>query len=98
MTDLKHLEQLLLILRESNVSIYKDGSLSLQFHAEQKIHPVVKSEDKDQLIDMPIDEAQLPVDLRTDNITDYDKVLMWSGSPDQESDLPLTGDAPLEGI
>ncbi len=69
--------------------------LELSFHVEQLESPSLA----DRTIEIPIDEKSLPVDLRTDNITDYDKILNWSGSPDQvEEPVPLTGDTTLEGL
>ena len=91
------LEETLQLLKKYGVQHFEDAAIKVTFHVEQS-QPEESSVDR--TVDIPIDEASLPPDLRTDNITDYDKVLNWSGSPDQDdgSQLPLTGDAPLEGL
>lgn len=89
--DTNELSSLIKLLKENNVSEFSQNGLRLVFHVE----PPKPIETKDHVI--PDDESMLPPDLRTDNITDYDKILNWSGSPDhQETEIPLTGDAPLE--
>lgn len=110
MVDLEYLSQLLVLLREQGVSSFKSTGLSLKFHVE--LNPIDDEEiwlksskpeepkDEVKIQEVPINEEALPPDLRTDNITDYDKILNWSGSPDlgDQPELPLTGDAPLEGL
>lgn len=98
--DICTFEKLLPILKANGVSHFKNAGLEISFHAGPISHV-------EELPGQPLPEAiaealhreeqSLPADLRTDNITDYDKVLNWSGSPDQEGqgDIPLTGEAPL---
>jgi hypothetical protein len=77
-------------LTKARVKRFKLSDLEIEFHVEQEAGlstgEVIKALKKQ--------EEQLPVDLRTDNITSYDAVLNWSGSPDPQ-ELPLTGDQPL---
>lgn len=89
------LKELLPLLKGSGVTSFKDGSLELLFHGEQiKPEATAKIETKDHVMDVP--ETQLPVDLRSDNITDYDKILNWSGTPEQGlEEHPGTGDLQL---
>lgn len=84
------IKKLLPLLREHGVASFKFEGLEITFHKEQ-------INTKDHVV--PMDEQMLPPDLRTDGITDSDKTLFWSGSPDTNSpdaQLPLTGDAPFE--
>lgn len=49
-----------------------------------------------QVLEVPINEAELPPDLRTDNINNADTILHWSGSSDpSEEPIPGTGEEPL---
>lgn len=91
------LNTLILILKSYGVKSYEFEGLRLEFHVE----PLkIEEPTKDHTIEIPIDESQLPVDLRTDSVTSQDSILFWSGSPDMDPNeqLPLTGDAPLEGL
>jgi hypothetical protein len=92
----KHLKDLLPILAAYRVASFEFDGLKLTFHVEQ----VSTLATKDHTIEIPADESMLPPDLRTDNITSADTILHWSGSPDfgEESQLPLTGDAPLDNL
>jgi hypothetical protein len=90
------LKDILPLLRASGVSSFKDGALEILFRVEQSVvgpeADIIKT--KDHTINIP--ESQLPVDLRTDSITDYDKILNWSGTPDPEaSEHPGTNDLQL---
>lgn len=86
--DLKEIKELLPVLIEHGVLTFKFETLELTFSPEFKAKSIVIPE--------ITPETNLPPDLRTDNITDFDKILNWSGSPDlHESEFPLTGDQPL---
>ncbi len=67
--------------------------VDIKFHVEQKLEPVISTQD--HMINAP--EEQLPVDLRTDNVNDHDKVMHWSSSPDPSElgEHPGTGDLQL---
>ena len=90
MVDIEYLKQLLPLLKSNGVaSIVMDGCMTMEFHGEQPPKPEVLST-QDHTVHVPINEASLPPDLRTDAITDYDKILNWSGAPDEES-IPIQG-------
>lgn len=87
--DLKELESLLSLLNKHKVKLYSTPELDLEFsHLAQA---VPASTEKDQYI--PVPEDHLPPDLKADDLFNYDKVLNWSGTPDSESGMPLTGES-----
>jgi hypothetical protein len=97
MLDTEYLGRLLKILKEQGVSRFKTADVELSFvHATQKII--------EQATPPPVfektDEGQLPVDLRSDAISDFDKVLNWSASPDPNDIKPTPGtdDVPLTQV
>lgn len=87
MVDLSYLKDLISLLKAQGVPSFKMGTLEI-------LLPLEGGESKDAVQALPA-ESQMPVDLRSDNVTDYDKILHWSGSPEQEVALPLTGEEPL---
>lgn len=91
-----YLKELIPFLKSEGVFSFKYEGLELSFYVE----PHKTSHDsKQQDSVVSVDESQLPVDLRTDNITGFDSILNWSASPAQnEIELPLTGDIPLDPI
>lgn len=93
MVDLTYLTKLINILKINEVSYFKEGDLTLEMHKHAH-----KLEDM-QPTPRPskIDEDSLPPDLRTDAITDVDKIMNWSASPDDDTqtEMPLTGDSVL---
>lgn len=84
--DLSALEQLFILLKKHNCTKFKDAGLEIEL-AVPTPEPLST---KDELIPLP--EDHLPPDLKADDLFNYDKVLNWSGTPDNEPDLPLTGD------
>lgn len=97
MTDLTYLAKLIDLLQSQSVAHFKSQDIELTFGVKSHttIQPKV-AETSGQLVDVPIDESKLPPDLRTDAITDYDKILNWSTNPDNDPTLPLTGDLELQ--
>lgn len=105
--NVTELKELIPILKSNGVLKFKEGGLEIVFHVEQQL-PSVSLPSVDISPGRPLSEAiqemhkneenSLPPDLRTDNITDADKVLNWS-VPNQEDDqanvIPLTGDQQL---
>lgn len=89
MIDLDYLKKLVPILRASGCSHFKMEGLELKlegsFHGPKSDIPAPPT-----LI--PVDDSNLPPDLRGDDLFNYDKVLNWSGSPDSEAPMPLTGE------
>lgn len=100
MIDLDYLSKLISVLSTSNVKHIKMAGLELTL---ESLSPLILSgpgqppNTTDQILEaLKLQEDKLPPDLRTDAITDYDKVLNWSGSPQEEdTQMPLTGDRPL---
>lgn len=117
-TPLAMLPSLLPLLRSCGVSRIKTGELEIDFHgpydtkdagiktspapaslSETKIDPVESAKAT------AIINEQLPVDLRTDSVTDFDKILHWSSGPDlapseteaspQTESVPMTADVPI---
>lgn len=86
--ELPALESLLTLLKKHGCIKYKNAVLELEIELASP-HPEVLST-KDELI--PVPEDNLPPDLKADDLFNYDKVLNWSGTPDNEPELPLTGD------
>ena len=99
MIDIDYLDRLIKTLRTAQVASFKNSGLEISFVSaaytppNEVLGPGLATQD--HTIDAPIDETKLPVDLRTDNITDYDKILNWSGSPVQDEVLPGTGETEL---
>lgn len=93
MIDLSYLEKLLSILKGNGVSSYEDGGMKLH------IGPIAtlpnfggSTNTQDHTVNLPINEAELPPDLRTDNINSMDTLMNWSTSPQEELPLPGTGE------
>lgn len=82
MVEINYLKELLPILKANGVLSFTDGCFSITI--DQSIKTA------DYTIPLPVDESKLPPDIRTDSIHDYDKIMNWSGSPEEES-LPLPG-------
>lgn len=106
MVDLEYLAKLLSILKTQEVQSFKEAGLEISFHVEQSVSrptALPRGEIQGQPLPDAIaamhkkEEESLPPDLRTDNITDFDKILNWSASPDpkEEQPLPLTGEGKL---
>ena len=76
---------------------FEFGQLAVEFNKEDQAKVLGIAPDMNQKGHIQsVAESSLPIDLRTDNITDTDKVLMWSASPDQsEGSLPGTGEKDL---
>lgn len=95
---IEELKQILPLLIQSKVTTFKMEGLELSFEPSAKA-PDVQSPPLAPITEIPVklEESSLPPDLRTDAITDYDKILNWSGTPDpgDEPQMPLTGDMPL---
>jgi len=91
MVDISYLEKLLSTLKAGGVSSYEENGLKLYFNNGFKLdvpHGTIPTQD--HTIEVPINEAELPPDLRTDNINSMDTILNWSGSGD-DGELPLPG-------
>lgn len=103
MVDLVYLENLLKLLDKTDVSLFRDGALQLEFSKDgKKINHqdmgTVPIDTKDHIIEAPIDESKIPIDLRTDEIMKEDNILFYSsgGPPNTEdSSMPLTGEKEL---
>lgn len=103
MLDLEYLTKLVSLLKTQGVTCIKMVGLELslsrtELPATSASGPPTPHEPDqaglDKLID--VDESQLPVDLRSDQVTDYDKILNWSAPDAQGEPLPGTGDVPIE--
>lgn len=97
MIDLEYLDKLLKILGSAKVYSFRENGFELHFCSSSMEQPKPQEpiNTQDHHIDMPIDEASLPPDLRTDNINAYDTILNWSGGPvDKEEPLPGVNDEP----
>lgn len=97
MVDLDYLAKLLSILKDNGLSSFKTGEVSLVFHVEQSKQSQANANQaqvntQDHMIDVPINEADLPPDLRTDHINSYDTIMNWSTTPQDEIPLPGTGE------
>lgn len=98
MIDIDYIQKLLVLLNHSKVSSFKSGGLELEFFSgpssgvPEKIEPSSPS----ALIEVPIDESKIPVELRADALMNQDNILNWSAPPSaNEQSMPLTGDEPL---
>lgn len=95
------LSKTLAILKAHGVSRYvqgADGVIDVSFYAEHS----PRVETPDHTIDAPVNEQSMPVDLRAENINNFDHILNWSGAPDQAAEyhsdgevVDATGDVPL---
>lgn len=99
MVDLDYLTRLVTVLKAHGVTAIKMADLELTLSRTEIPATVAQGPPlaidlptKDQLIDVPVDESQLPVDLRTDQISDYDKILNWSAPDAQGEALPGVGE------
>jgi hypothetical protein len=91
MVDISYLERLLSTLKAGGVSSYEEQGLKLYFNNGYKIDvPRGTIPTQDHTIEVPINEAELPPDLRTDNINSMDTIMNWSGSGD-DGELPIPG-------
>lgn len=92
------LKDLLQLLQAHRVAVYRVKDLELCFHppCDTKTAQATQ-EETHKLVDVPEPE-NMPPDLRADDLMNAEKVLHWSASPDvnDSSDMPLTGDAPIE--
>ncbi len=92
------LEQLLALLTKHNCLKYKHDGLEIEFHVPVSSTPTQDASPSSPSLVSAIQEAsqiqesKLPEDLRADDLMNFDKVLNWSGTPDQEAPLPLTGE------
>lgn len=88
--DLKELESTLTLLTKYNVKRYLAGGVEIELNPQE--HPTSPRplDTKDHFVPAP--EDHLPPDLKADDLFNYDKVLNWSGTPDNEAEMPLTGD------
>lgn len=100
MVELEYLKQILPLLRDNQVTSLKMAGLEISLRESKELkeetglvhQPKAQVQPPDQLVN--IDESQLPPDLRTDNINNFDAVLNWSGTQDPDQlPLPLTGEA-----
>lgn len=109
-SNLRYLRQ----LKALQVASFKCADFTVTFHqpiaqpadTSSVSAPVEETaphiETKDHVVDVPVDENQMPVDLRTENVNSFDKILFWSGSNDQDTtsqeSMPGTSDTPITEI
>lgn len=86
MVDLDYLAKLLVILKGQGVVSFDNRELHINFE-KQAFQPILT---QDHHVDLPINEAELPPDLRTDNINNFDAMLNWSTEPTSE-EIPIPG-------
>ncbi len=81
----EELDLLLTLLSKHNITRFKNAGLEIEF-GPQTSNPPVQAQHpaKDTLL-----EAELPIDLRADELMKADAILNWS-SPDAHEDLALT--------
>lgn len=97
MLQIDQLSTLLYTLRAHGVRSYKDSEVEL--HLFKDISSTATTKPDGSQVDLPVHEMQIPVDLRTDNITDVDKTLFWSSQGDEsEREMPLTNDVPIRTL
>lgn len=83
-----YLKDLLPLLKSNNVVEFRSGNSYIKFNTNQEIQPQVEAK---------VDESQLPVDLRSDNINSIDTITNWSAEPSHnEPEMPGTGDNELK--
>lgn len=91
MVDEFRLADLLPLLKTHGVIRYKKAGLEIEFGnglpsiSQPELAPPLASHTEHV-------EDHLPPDLRTDAITDDDKVLNWSAAPVGDESIPLVGD------
>lgn len=93
MIELDYLSKLLPLLEKSKITCFKSEGIELWFHVEQKpLESIISTQD--HTVEVKVDEKSLPLDIRTDNISDFDKILNWSAPTDahDEAPLPLVGE------
>lgn len=90
---LASIKELVAHLNLSGVTKFSLSGLSIEF-SQTKAAPQVQATDHKDLF---VDESKIPPDLRTDAITDIDKILHWStGShPGENESIVGTNDIPL---
>lgn len=88
MIDLDYLSKLLPILRSQGITTFTDNGFHLTIG--YPVQNTVSIPTQDHTLELPINEAELPPDLRTDNINSMDTILNWSGSGD-DGELPIPG-------
>lgn len=90
--DIKAILEIIPELKKHGIKSFKAGGVAIEFHVEPP--KPLSTEDHE----VPVDETQLPPDLRADDTMNYDKVLNWSGSPDpnDEGEMPLTGESEIQ--
>lgn len=91
MIDVEWLSRLVKTLKDSGVTSFKTADVELVFGAQSQVEP---SSAPSPATEFSI-EGQLPVDLRSDAITDHDKVLNWSAPPSPQDEMPGANDLPL---
>lgn len=112
MVSLKTLQAIIPLLQSSGVRHFKMGDLEVDFRGSfnKKVAAQTGTQVPQSLNETKVDEVeskkatdmlegQLPVDLRTDGMSDVEKILFWSSGAAEEKDeskesLPLTGDQP----
>lgn len=88
MVDTEYLTRLIRVLKDNQVTHYKVAGLELSFDIKSP-EPTSPSQPQDPTLQSLPD---IP-DLRADDAMNFDKILNWSGSNDQEEQpLPLTGE------
>lgn len=93
MIDLDYLSKLLPILKSHGVAAFDNRELHIKFYVEPELaNGAHHLPTEDHTINLPINEAELPPDLRTDNINSMDTLMNWSTSPQEELPLPGTGE------
>lgn len=90
MIDTQYLKRLIKILKESQVSSFKDGGLELVFHVEQPEQTSSAEAIEELKENLKRQEESLPPDLRTDAITNFDSVLFHSAGGVLD-ELPIPG-------
>lgn len=88
---LSELKELLPLLKEHGVFLYKTSTLELHIQGGPLALGASVS-GVDPLEGLKQQELSMPPDLRTDSIHDADKVLNWSSPDSQDLPLPLTGE------
>jgi hypothetical protein len=93
------IKKILSYLRKNNVQRFKSGDVEISFfQQEPKVKPDLSSKPLSEELKAIAQREQgnIPPDLRADDTMNFDKILHWSGSPDQEElPMPLTGEGEL---
>lgn len=99
------LASLIPLLRSQGVARFEGYGIKVEFHAQiAPVYPPVAPQIPTAAMDLPLEQAgkdQMPVgspiDLRGDDLMNYDKVLHWSGAADpaDPTEMPLTGEQAL---